>query len=207
MTPDNPNFVPQSELPSSTRFEQALQRLSGGPETLAQIRPSDIDINEIRQSLTEAGCSLDIGEAERLALQERQFRSLDSGRGVGVTAILGRERAEGMMELIPQLAEGRGKIGGKEGTEGRGLRQFVADTFKLAISEKPTDEEINNYCTRVNERVFKGYLKAKEYKGDENAQTAITQAFAGVEDKSDIGEFSSIPPATLDKLWAFIVSK
>jgi len=140
-------------------------------------------------------------------LDEKQFRSLNNGRGIGVVAIFGREKAEEIMAKISELAEDRGKIAGKEGTEGRGLRQFVADTAKLLTSQNPTDEEIANYCNRVNERVFKGYKKAKEYKNDNDAQQIINSAFWGVEDKSKVGEFSSIPPMALNRLWNIILKK
>jgi len=206
MSPDNPNFTPQNELPSSSRFDRALEKLSGRPESLQQLTPADINIAEIRQSLEKAGYNLEIGEAERKSLQEKQFRSLTGGRGIGVAAILGQPKAEALMELIPQLAEGRGKIGGKEGTEGRGLRQFVADTLKLITTPNPTENDIAAYCARVNERVLKGYRKAKEFRNDTD-QALITQSFALVEDKTDIGEFSSIPPSSLDRLWAFILNR
>jgi hypothetical protein len=207
MTPDNPNFNIVHEAPSSANFEQALQKLSTTPENLVKISPEDIGIAAIRKSFSESGCNLAISETERASLLDTQFRDLDSGRGIGVKAVLGEDRAQVIIAKIPEIAEGRGKVGGKEGTEGRGLRQFVADTIKLITTENPTKEDVQAYCKKLNERVFKGYKKALEYKKDEKYQIDIAKAFDGVEDKTDIGTFSSIPPQSLDKVWKLMLGQ
>jgi hypothetical protein len=200
MSPEKDQSFPRS-------FEQALAQLSSThPENLAPMAPADINIASIRASLIEAHHNLNLTEAEKASLGEKQFRDLHSGRGIGVAAVL-EARAPLIMELIANVSKDGAKIGGKEGSEGRGTRQFIADTFELITSENPTPEDIQKYCDRVNERVFKGYLKDHDYKKNPVAQEQIRQAFVGVADRTLDLKFASIPAETLDFVWGRVLGK
>ena len=59
----------------------------------------------MRMQLTEAGLNLGITEVERQSLAESQFRNLESGRGVGIVAVLGQEKAESLLVWCSERSE------------------------------------------------------------------------------------------------------
>ena len=190
-----------------TTPENRFDYLSQPNETLRPLTPADIDIPAMRRQLVEAGLNLEIGEPERQSLAELQFRNLESGRGVGMVAILGQEKAEALLDWCQQRSEGgpklksSGKI--KEGSEGRGLRQLSADIIQLVTNPEPAPEDLERFCLRTNQRVKKGLLW--DHRGQVEAKTTINKSLASVPDPEPT--FSSVPTGSVADIWEFLVSK
>lgn len=175
-------------------------------EVLRPLTSADIDIPAMRQQLTEAGLHLEIGEAERHSLTEPQFRNLESGRGVGMVAVLGREKAEALISWCQQQSEGGPKLKSKgqvkEGSESRGLRQLAADIVQLVTTPKPAQADLERFCLRTNQRVMKGMLwDLKEQKAK---KAIVKQTFAEIPQPEKT--FSSVPPGSVADLWEFLTS-
>jgi hypothetical protein len=156
----------------------------------------------MRAKLAEAGFKLDIGEVEKQSLAEPIFRNLESGRGIGVVAILRQDKAEAMMAWCNARADGGPKIGGVHGTEGRGLRQLTADILQLVATPEPTQEMIERFCLRTNQRVKKGLLW--DYRGQSEPKEIIRLSLADVPDPEKT--FASVPSGSVSELWSFLTS-
>lgn len=183
-----------------------FEHLTAVNESLRPLTPSDIDIPSMRLRFTEAGLNFDISETERRSLAEPQFRNLQSGRGVGVMAVLGQEKAESLLVWCHERSENGPKLKSKDvvkdGSEGRGLRQFAADLIQLVVNPKPTQTDIDTFCLRTNQRVLKGLLW--EHRGDDVTKKSVRQAFANVPEPDTA--FSSVPSGSLAELWSFLAS-
>lgn len=183
-----------------------FDHLSNVTESLRPLTPSDIDILAMRSQLTEAGLSLGISETERQSLAESQFRNLESGRGIGIVAVLGNEKAAALMSWCQQRAEGGPRLKSKgkvsEGSEGRGLRQLTADLIQIVTNPEPTQTDLEKFCLRTNQRVMKGLLW--DNKGDDVAKETVRQTFAGVPEPDST--FSSVPSGSVTELWSFLTS-
>jgi len=185
-------------------LERRFDHLSASNEHLRPLTSVDINLSVMRQSLQEAGVNLDLGEAERVSLVEPRFRNLESGRGIGVVAALGQEKAEALLEWCSQRAEGGPRLKKKgnitEGSEGRGLRQLAADIIQLVSDPEPSEETVTRFCLRINQRVKKGLLW--EVRGGEPARGKIRQVFGTVPDSEST--FSSVPSGAVADLWDFL---
>ena len=183
-----------------------FNRLSNVRE-LSPLNPINIDILSMRTQLVEAGLNLGISEVERKSLAKPQFRNLESGRGIGMVAVLGYEKAEDLIDWCQKKGEGgprlltKGKV--SEDSEGRGLRQLAADIIQLVINPEPTQDELDKFCLRTNQRVFKGLLW--DNKGNIAAKAKIHQAFAGIPEPKST--FASVPSGSVAELWGFLTSK
>jgi len=179
--------------------------LSNISESLRPLNYTDIDIPSMRTKLTEAGLNLGISEIERQSLAESQFRNLESGRGIGMVAVLGKEKADALMGWCQQEAEGGPRLKSKgkvsEGSEGRGLRQFSADLIQLVTNPEPSQADIDKFCLRTNQRVMKGLLW--ENRGNDMAKEKVHEAFASVPEPEST--FSSVPSGSVTELWSFLV--
>lgn len=184
-----------------------FDHLSQPNETLRSLTPADIDIVAMRQQLVEAGFNLEINEAERQSLSRPKFRNFESGRGIGMVAVLGPEKAEALLGWCQQRSEGGPKLKTgkkvKKGSEGRGLRQLAADIIQLVTTPEPTRDDIERFCLRTNQRVKKGLLW--DYRGQAGARETINQAMASIPDPELT--FSSVPSGSVADLWDFLVSK
>ncbi|HPR99545.1 MAG TPA: hypothetical protein PLU63_01835 [Candidatus Woesebacteria bacterium] len=183
-----------------------FDHLSAVTESLRPLTSSDIDIPSMRLQLAEAGLNLGISETERYPFAESQFRNLESGRGVGMVAVLGKEKAEALMGWCQQRAEGgprlksKGKI--SEESEGRGLRQLSADLVQIVTNPEPSQADIDKFCLRTNQRVMKGLLW--ENRGNEEAKRKVHQAFVNIPKAEST--FSSVPSGSVTELWNFLIS-
>lgn len=181
--------------------------LSNISESLRPLNYTDIDIPSMRTQLTEAGLNLGISETERQSLAESKFRNLESGRGIGIVAVLGNEKTEALMSWCQQRAEGGPRLKSKgkvsEGSEGRGLRQLSADLIQLITNPEPTQTDIDKFCLRTNQRVMKGLLW--ENRGNEEAKETVRQAFVSVLEPEPT--FSSVPSGSVTELWSFLTSR
>lgn len=135
---------------------------------------------------------------------ESKFEDVKFGddRSLGLYALLGPKKFEELAKWSYKTADDAnypGKIGGHEGTEGRGLQQAAADL--LAISQ--VDTEIPGYnhlleilTQKLNKRLWKGFRKTLE----EDEKPLIDRAFV----KEGYGEptktLASFPPQSLPPL-------
>lgn len=183
-----------------------FDHLTAVTESLRPLTPTDIDIPSMRMQLTEAGLNLGISETERQSFAESQLRNLESGRGIGMVAVLGEERAETLMSWCQQRADGGPRLKSKgkvsEGSKGRGLRQLSADLIQLVTNPEPTQNDIDKFCLRTNQRVMKGLLW--DNRGNEEAKETVYQAFASVPEPDST--FSSVPSGSATELWSILTS-
>lgn len=190
----------------SPEYSRQFDQLSHPDENLKPLTAADIDITAMRSQLLEAGLNLEITEAQRASLAEIKFRNLETGRGVGMTAVLGQPKAEALLVWCQQRSEDgpRLKKAGQitEGSEGRGLRQLAADIIQLVVNPKPSDDDLNRFCLRTNQRVMKGLLW--ESRGDASTKEKIHQAFSDVPDPEST--FSSVPSGSVSELWDFLTT-
>lgn len=179
---------------------------------IAETRP--ITVSEIsailplmRQELLDAGIKLELSETALDSLRQKQFRNLTDGRGTGMLEAMGDEsRANALLLWCQEKCVGGSRIGGKDGTEGRGLRQLAADTILLLANPEPTLDEIENFTLRLNRRVKKGLIKSS--KGEE-AKESIRQSFTSVPDIADTNkwrEFASVPKGSVADLYEFLTT-
>lgn len=190
--------------PENTKI---FDHLSVVNELLRPLNYADIDIPYMRAQLIEAALNLDISETEKRSLAEAQFRNLESGRGIGMMAVLGDKKAEALMNWCQQRSEGgprlknKGKI--SEGSEGRGLRQLSADLIQLVTNSEPTQTDVEKFCLRTNQRVMKGLLW--ENRGNKEAKEKIRQTFVNISEPEST--FSSVPSGSVTELWSFLTSR
>ena len=163
----------------------------------------------MKQKLEAVGANMDIGmDAEDALLFLHKFQNLDEERGKGVCAILGREKSEKLLEWCVQkgLEGGSGRIGKKDGTEGRGLIQAAADILAIAyFSDKKEGRLVlEKKVQKLNQRVRKGL--ERKYKGDPTTLMIIEKKFSSVPKPRDPGMLASIPEESLPELWHFLSS-
>lgn len=120
---------------------------------------------------------------------------MGSGRGVGVVAVLGEEKARALLVWCRERCQGGPRIGGHQDTEGRGLRQLTADIFQLVITPDPCQEDLQRFCLRTNQRIKKG-LQDRELE-------SARQAFSDVPEPKKT--FSSVPYGSVSELWSFLI--
>lgn len=187
--------VEQREIPlPASRFEEALLRLGPISEFASPLRPCDIDLAEIRTILERSGLILKVDEVAKTSLAKTRFRELEKGRGPGVLAVFGgnQERLEEFLGWCREISEGGPTIGGHKDTEGRGLRQFTADLLQLAVTQ-PSQEEIEAFCLRTNQRVVKGFGQAGQ---------GTPESFTDIPTPEKT--FSSVVPGSIYEAWLWL---
>lgn len=154
MTPDQAI----KDLEPERSFLDKFQQLSNPPETVHTIDSiTDKEVEQIRIFLQEAGFDLNISEEAKTSLREHQIRNIDQGRGVGVVAVVGRERAQRLFdecELIAKKHNWTQRF--LSGGLGIGLKHTVADIISLAVL--PEDDR-QRVVTNLNNRVLRGMGK------------------------------------------------
>jgi len=176
---------------------------------LMEFTPDEIEAMRIR--FAEKGFKVEwLTEAEKESLLEQQFRGrpgrydfLEKGRGPGMMAVMGLGKVRALVDWCYGTAislewEGH-KIGGKEGTQGRGLQQAAADVISLVVfgSEKQA-----YFLTGINQRLAKGLRSTN--KNNPQVLEAIDRKFKDVPQPQIPEELASIPPGSLVVLWRYI---
>lgn len=179
---------------------------------LSTIRPLELtkdNIEYIREALKAAGLNIEgLSGEEKTSLRHPQFRNLESGRGPGVVAVMGRERADELLRWCAEEAKGGPRIVSAktgesiEGSEGRGLRQTAADLITMAALDL-TNEELQDCVARINMRVYKGALR--ETRRDPAAQEKVKQVFATLPEPP--ATIASVAPSSLVSLWRYLTGK
>lgn len=171
---------------------------------------SSREIAAIRRKLLERGFNIDkLSEEEKDSLKESQFRGkpghveyLSQGRGPGISAVMGRENAEGLLSFSYETAIALGwqnhKIGGHDGTQGRGIQQAVADIISLAVFGA---QDQKRFIVSLNQRLLKG-LKSKNK--DPQVQDIIAKNFWEVDEARDWSSLASTPPGALIHIWRYL---
>lgn len=99
---------------------------------------------------------------------------------------------------------GKVKIGGYDGTQGRGLQLFARDLIIFAtmkfIELEITPESLSK---RINDRVLKGHLRLA---GDEAKKRSLLKAFGKVEDYKPSSKMASVPPSAILPLWNYLTN-
>jgi len=187
--------------PEKTR---QFSHLSAPNESLRPLTPADIDLPAMRNQLIEAGVNLALTETERKSLAEPQFKRLSTGRGPGMVAALGKEKTWAMFEWCRQRSEDEPRL--KEGnviaenSQGRGLRQLATDIIQLVANPQPSDQDLDRFCLRLNQRVREGLLW--KYRRDKPAKDLIRQQFSSVPKPES--SLSSVPSGSVSDLWEFL---
>ncbi len=166
-------------------------------------------LTAMRVWLTILGYNLDpdkLGpEVMKQIREETQFRSITTGRGPAMAAILGKkETLERLINLCDDSMQGeRTKIVSNktgepiEGTEGRGARQWAADLLFYVI----TDDL--KYLSNLNRRVWKWFQKVN--KGNEVALQKIDASFLAYEPPTKV--LASVSQETVWAIWLFLTNR
>lgn len=94
----------------------------------------------------------------------------EGDRTIGVFAMLGKDKFEGLVTWCYEEAVRRGfrrKIGGHEGTEGRGLQQTATDILAIALLDPKTEDfedRLNGRLSWINRRLWKGLRRELDQK-------------------------------------------
>lgn len=208
MYPDNPQFPPQSEIPQPTSFEQALYKLSGPielrqPLTLESLDPQSV--RNIREVLTRSGANLNKPSPETLASLfdpiKIQFRDLDHQRGIAIRNIFGPQRAQQIIDEIPQMFPDAPKIISSktklpiEGTQGRALRHFLVLLCGVALDPQKTEEVAREINTRSISSVYGKLTQEKQ---------ELFNPHIEVDWLVNKRNHSSFPKDSLPKFWNFL---
>lgn len=134
-------------------------------------------------------------------------------RSAGVLAVLGTKKFEELIILCYQEAvklEYRGKIAGREGTEGRGLQQAAAKLIIMALLADPGNPDFQKAQKSFNRSLWKGFRKTIK---DPKELQELDQKFAGYtldlsteEGNEKYRETSSFPPSVLPELIDFLTT-
>ena len=191
-------------------FDQLFAALSGDIPT--EVRPLELRENALRAlrfRLSSLGFNIfDLSGEIKACLRETQFRSLDSGRGLGFLTVMHKDpevaqrRAEALLSACLKLGE---ELGGKrivsiktdeplEGTQGRALQQALCDI--LSIASLPGEEE--EFLRRLNRRVWRGLRLA--CKGEPALLAAVDENFAWY-GEVPTAKTASIPVGAMYALW------
>ena len=183
------------------------------PNRASPIEASEQQAIKVRELLTEAGYNFDITEAEKTSLTERQFRARPDkqeyglGRGPGFEAVTG-DRADQLVTKCYNLAiEYRwvnSRIGGLEGTQGRGLQQAAADIIGIAVFAEDSERR-SQLLLALNQRIRRGLEKAN--RKNQEALDQIENNYADVLKPNKPKQIASVPPGSLPDLWGYMIDK
>jgi hypothetical protein len=188
---------------------------------------SSFDVNDIQplnltvelliqlvETLIAQGCTFsNISEEGIKAVNETQFRSLDSGRGPFVVAVLGRKKAEDL--LVECLRLGKkykhkrivsSKTGQPiEGTQGRPLMQAAFDILKIAYyANGMVDwEGVRQGQETLNRRSWRGNWLAHK---DSDERKMIDKIFVDCGDRPTAKTASTSPGSIFD-LWMYMTGR
>ena len=126
-------------------------------------------------------------------------------KSVALYEMLGAERFGDLTKWCYQQATAAdypGKIGGFEGTEGRGLLQAAADLLAIA-HEQGEEVPTKIFTERLNRRLWKGFKKTLEAEDAQKVGTKFREA--EVEEPSKT--LASFPPDALPKLIRFLAQR
>ena len=198
-----------------TSIEEKFKNLS--PENLSDLHLietfSETEIGYMRRALSETGVNLDLNDEQQASLSSSEFRTrpdkldFSEGRGPGIVAVLGKERAERLVnwsyETAIKFKWKRVKIEGIDKTQGRGIQQAAADIISVAVFGY---EGQAPHLEKLSERAWVGLRRKHVFSQIEKIIT-IENAFTDLTKPKKPKDFSSLPPGTLLLVWQHIATK
>jgi hypothetical protein len=146
-----------------------------------------------------------------VSLQEVDLGELlaEGDRTVGICAMLGVQRTIELVGWCYENAKDRsGRIGGYEGTQGRGLQQVAADLLAIATLD-PVDPDfetgLGDFTGRINQGLWKGHRRANKANRDVVEPMDDRFRSAGVVEPTK--KSASAPPIALPGLIMFLAGK
>jgi hypothetical protein len=197
MSPENPTLT-------SSPIEQMWRSTMNAPLTLEILKPV---VPQMRQELISVGVDLSPTPEKISSLAKKQFRDLETNRGVGVDLALRQAKVNGGELLLfcdKRCADSPG-VKNVDDSRGIGLRQVSADLIQLLINESPSDGQIQKFVLRTNRRIKKD-TERKTCQAPEPVKVAYSDILKITPDKK-WHEFKSIPYDSLPDLWSFLVGK
>ena len=197
------------------KVEDKFRQLS--PDNLEVLRQigtfTEAELSYIRQALNEAGVNLDLNDEQQASLSSSEFRTrpdkldFSEGRGPGIVAVLGKERAERLVnwsyETAIKFKWKRVKIEGIDKTQGRGIQQAAADIISVAVFGY---EGQAPHLEKLSKRAWVGLRRKHVFSQIEKIIT-IENAFTDLTKPKKPKDFSSLPPGTLLLVWQHIATK
>lgn len=131
-------------------------------------------------------------------------------RSFGMNAMLGKKRFKDIIEhcyIMMKMAGYKGTIGKSkhDGTRGRGYTQAAADILQIALQdpdEESLSEDTIRAMTRLNKRLFKGYLKTTP----ESEHDEIVSRFKAIGIEKPKATLASFDPTMLPVLVYYIAA-
>lgn len=130
-------------------------------------------------------------------------------RGFGILATLGHKRFGDLVKWCYEEAQQEdyhGKIGGHEGTEGRGLQQAAADILAISTLNPEHEgfrENLEKLVGRLNRRLWKGYRKTLgKVEKEEVGRKFIAKGY-----EEPVVTLASFPPRALPEVFRFLVQR
>jgi len=182
-------------------FKEALENLSS-TENPVPLRPEMIDVASLRRRLAEAGFNMEIGVNLKGLLTPTKFRNYTGGKGMAVAEIVCGDRVDVLETKLLELSKGGPGIVSnqtdevRQGSETRGLRQFVARLFGVALEVVSPED----FCDATNRAVWKGLRRG----ASDERKTQLAEIFAGTSEPKPTT--ASIPVGSVDKVFEFLMS-
>ncbi|MBU2592820.1 hypothetical protein KKD61_05215 [Patescibacteria group bacterium] len=186
-------------LKKVTRFLEMVSGKGELPPRLVGV--SELPLEEIKTLLKESGANLRIGEAEATSLRHTQFRELDQGKGPGVVAVFGPERAEEYLRWAAEASKEAGmprlhyrdKPVLESADRSRGLMHFLAWNAAVVTGVKSPEEVI----VELNQRAYNGH-RAKNTLPPEKLAIMFPEM-------KRVTTMASFPPGILPEAFAKII--
>lgn len=138
-----------------------------------------------------------------------KLEGFEEERSLGVHAAIREENFRGLVTWAYTKAKEEnypGKIGGKEGTEGRGLQQAAADLLAISVLDPDSENftaELREATSRLNRRLWRGFRKTLE----EKERASVDRKFREAEVEEPVKTLASFPPSALPQLLRFLAQK
>lgn len=184
------------------------------PKDITELRPisslTKEEIEYMRVKLSDAKVNLELDEVALKSLSELEFHArpdkldLSDGRGPGIVAALGEERAVALVNFsydkALELGWKRIKIEGRDKTQGRGIQQVAADILGIVIYGY---ENQKSHLQKLRQRSWVGLRRAHVF--SEIAEIlVIEKAFEDIPKPKKPRNFASLPPGSLLPLWQYL---
>jgi hypothetical protein len=180
-----------------------LLKISGNTIERPQLPYGELRALFIR-ALADLGIQTEVSAEIKEVLEQSQFRSLDTGRGPAVVALLGKSVAEKMQAKADEIGTSYFHNGYSTATPDRGVDQALADLLASAVCDLEAGEAA---WKRLQRRIWKGYVRLFTYKKSQFPQDMIgivNAKFSDLEPPSSL--LASCPAGGAPGIWGALVS-
>ncbi len=150
-----------------TAFEAA-----SNPEVAARLMYEQVKQDVLKSAFVESGLNFDLTPEDIASLRKKYFREMNTGRGVAVTKILGGAEVAASFEQYTDLICEKSRFKYKD-DKARGLRQFVADLFEVALGQYDEGENHPKAVGKLNGRLLYSHARHKKIATDQLLTTFI----------------------------------